>query len=232
MGLHSVIIGLEVEEERLVILGMNTAGRTFRWLVFAAGLMIMSLGVSLMIRAQLGSAPWDVLHIGLMQQFGLTVGTWTVIMGFLLLAVSTVLTKTLPQMGAWLNMLLVGAFVDMFLILIPAADILFVQSLMLLAGILIMGFGIGVYISPRCGAGPRDSVMLALSEKTGATVARVRIYMEVLVLAAGWLLGGPVFIGTILFSLTIGHVTGFSLRLCSTWMDRFMERGMRLENIN
>nr|WP_026698218.1 YitT family protein [Alkalicoccus chagannorensis] len=211
---------------------MNTAGRTFRWLVFAAGLMIMSLGVSLMIRAQLGSAPWDVLHIGLMQQFGLTVGTWTVIMGFLLLAVSTVLTKTLPQMGAWLNMLLVGAFVDMFLILIPAADILFVQSLMLLAGILIMGFGIGVYISPRCGAGPRDSVMLALSEKTGATVARVRIYMEVLVLAAGWLLGGPVFIGTILFSLTIGHVTGFSLRLCSTWMDRFMERGMRLENIN
>lgn len=66
-------------------LQINTDGNIFRWSVFTIGLIIMSLGAALMIRAELGSAPWDVLHIGLVQQFGLTVGTWTVIMGFLLL---------------------------------------------------------------------------------------------------------------------------------------------------
>ncbi|PRO65022.1 hypothetical protein C6I21_11270 [Alkalicoccus urumqiensis] len=206
--------------------------RVFRWSIFFLGVMVMSLGIALMIRAELGSAPWDVLHIGLQQHLGLTVGTWTVIMGFVLLAASYVMTRILPQAGAWMNMLFVGVFVDLFLLVLETPAGLFGRGLMLTAGILIMGFGIGLYISPRCGAGPRDSVMLAVSEKTGATVARVRIYMEVLVLAAGWLLGGPVFIGTILFSLTIGHVTGYSLVLCTRWMDRWTERGMPLENIN
>ncbi|NJP36558.1 YitT family protein [Alkalicoccus luteus] len=192
----------------------------------------MSFGIALMIRAELGSAPWDVLHIGLMNQFGLTVGTWTIIMGFLLLAAASVMLKELPKAGAYANMLLVGIFVDIFLFLLGTPAMFGAQLIMLAAGIVIMGFGIGLYISPQCGAGPRDSVMLALSEKTGATVARVRIYMEVIVLIAGWMLGGPVFVGTILFSLTIGHITGFSLNYCAKWMNRLRERGMTVENIN
>nr|WP_281351673.1 YitT family protein [Alkalicoccus luteus] len=204
----------------------------FRWSVFTAGLIVMSFGIALMIRAELGSAPWDVLHIGLMNQFGLTVGTWTIIMGFLLLAAASVMLKELPKAGAYANMLLVGIFVDIFLFLLGTPAMFGAQLIMLAAGIVIMGFGIGLYISPQCGAGPRDSVMLALSEKTGATVARVRIYMEVIVLIAGWMLGGPVFVGTILFSLTIGHITGFSLNYCAKWMNRLRERGMTVENIN
>ncbi|UTR09279.1 YitT family protein [Evansella sp. LMS18] len=192
----------------------------------------MSLGISLTILAGLGSAPWDVLHIGLTEQLGLTVGTWTIIMGFLLLVAATILTKEKPKLGAYLNMLLVGLFVDFFLFVLPQPDVLLVQALMLTSGILVMGFGIGVYISPQCGAGPRDSLMLAVAERTRFTVAQVRVTMEVIVLFFGWLLGGPVFIGTILFSLTIGHVTGVSLTWCRTWVDRRMERGIKIENIN
>ncbi|SDN45803.1 YczE/YyaS/YitT family protein [Alkalicoccus daliensis] len=213
-------------------LHLNLNSPLIRWTIFTIGLLIMSLGIALMIRAELGSAPWDVLHIGLTQQLGLTVGSWTVIMGFLLLALSTTLTKKFPQPGAYANMLLVGLFVDIFLFLIGTPSAWGGQLLMLVTGILVMGFGIGVYIAPRCGAGPRDSIMLALSARTGASVARVRVIMEILVLACGWMLGGPVFFGTILFSLTIGHVTGYSLNICNYWMDRLTERGMQVENIN
>ncbi|WP_088035806.1 YczE/YyaS/YitT family protein [Evansella clarkii] len=217
--------------------GLQTEKQTdfrllFRWGIFIIGLIIMSLGISLTILAGLGSAPWDVLHIGLTEQLGLTVGTWTIIMGFLLLVTATILTKEKPKLGAYLNMLLVGLFVDFFLFVLPQPDVLLVQALMLTAGILVMGFGIGVYISPQCGAGPRDSLMLAVAERTRFTVAQVRVTMEVIVLFFGWLLGGPVFIGTILFSLTIGHVTGVSLTWCRTWVDRRMERGIKIENIN
>ncbi|SER72746.1 YczE/YyaS/YitT family protein [Salipaludibacillus aurantiacus] len=215
-----------------LIKGIGTETPWFRWGVFLIGLMIMSFGISLMITADLGSAPWDVLHIGLVNHFGLTVGSWTIIMGFLLLALSVLLTKEWPKLGAYLNMVFVGIFVDLFLFIMQTPPSLAAKSIMLFTGILIMGFGIGVYISPRCGAGPRDSVMLALSQKTGASVARVRVYMEILVLVAGWLLGGPIFVGTILFSLLIGHVTGFSLTVCQQWIDRRMERGMNVENIN
>ncbi|PYZ95297.1 hypothetical protein CR194_01065 [Salipaludibacillus keqinensis] len=192
----------------------------------------MSFGIALMITAELGSAPWDVLHIGLTNHFGLTIGTWTVIMGSLLLLLSTFISKEWPKLGAYLNMIFVGMFVDIFLILLQTPPSLMAKGFMLILGIIIMGFGIGVYISPRCGAGPRDSVMLAISHKTGASVAKVRIFMEILVLALGWTLGGPVFIGTILFSLLIGHITGISLNFCQHWIDRRMERGMNVENIN
>ncbi|QKS70789.1 YitT family protein [Paenalkalicoccus suaedae] len=204
----------------------------FRWFIYMVGLIVMSFGIALMITAELGSAPWDVLHIGLQNQFGLTIGTWTILMGFLLLVAATILTKQMPRLGAYLNMLLVGVFVDIFLFILQTPAQLFAQLAMLLIGILIMGFGIGLYISPQCGAGPRDSVMLALSEKTGASVARIRISMELVVLLIGFLLGGPVFVGTILFSLTIGHIAGASLTVCRVWMDRRMERGMNVENIH
>ncbi|TMW73957.1 YczE/YyaS/YitT family protein [Alteribacter natronophilus] len=204
----------------------------FRWAVYIFGLVVMSLGVALIIRADLGASPWDVLHIGLTMQFGLTIGTWTVIMGFFMLITATMMTKEWPRAGAYLNMVLVGLFVDIHLLLISTPAVLALQTAFLAGGILLMGLGIGIYISPRCGAGPRDSFMIAVSERTGMGVSRVRGLMELTVLAGGWMLGGPVFLGTIVFSLTIGHVTGKCLPLCQSWMDRRMERGISVENIN
>nr|WP_245893936.1 YitT family protein [Salsuginibacillus halophilus] len=203
-----------------------------RWLFFSIGLIIMSFGVALMIEADLGSAPWDVLHIGLYLQFGLTVGTWSIIVGLFILAVSSLMLKMWPQAGAVLNMLLVGVFIDIFLLVLSTPESLLLRSFMLVSGIVIMGYGIGLYIAPNCGAGPRDSLMLALHELTGWAVSRVRGVMEIFVLLIGWLLGGPVFIGTILFSVGIGAVVGRALPQCRVFVQQILERGVRYEDFH
>ncbi|GAE35076.1 membrane protein [Halalkalibacter akibai JCM 9157] len=208
--------------------------RTFflRWGIFLLGLMVMSLGIALMIRAELGGAPWDVLHLGLSFQLGLTVGTWSIIMGVVILLLTTMLTKSLPQIGAFINMLFVGLFIDVFMWLISTPSYVFFQYIMLGLGIIIIGYGIGIYIAPRCGAGPRDSLMLALQEKTGWKVQYVRGLMEIIVLTFGWLLGGTVFIGTLLFCFGIGSVVGITLPQCQRVFDYIIERGNKDEDIN
>ncbi|MGO4887390.1 YczE/YyaS/YitT family protein [Anaerobacillus sp. MEB173] len=206
----------------------------YRWFFFVVGLMFMSFGVVLMIKADIGSAPWDVLHIGLYKQLGLTIGTWSIIVGFCIIAVTTMLSKKRPQLGAFLNMLLVGIFIDLYMLIpwLVTPELFLWKLIMLLAGIIICGYGIGLYIAPQCGAGPRDSLMLALTEKTGWKVQWVRGVMEIFVLAAGWLLGGPVFIGTIIFCVSIGSVVGYTLPRCQKLVDRIIERGVGVENIN
>jgi uncharacterized membrane protein YczE len=196
------------------------------------GLVIMSFGISMMIKADLGSAPWDVLHIGLTLQLGLTVGSWSIIMGFLIIGATSFLTKEWPQLGAFINMVLVGVFIDIFLWILPAPEGFVLKLAMLLLGILIIGYGIGLYIAPKLGAGPRDSLMLALTLRTGWKVQWVRSSMEVIVLTAGWLLGGPVFIGTLLFCFGIGSVVGFTMPQCQRMVDILIERGSKNENFN
>ncbi|RKD73088.1 hypothetical protein ATL39_2291 [Sinobaca qinghaiensis] len=203
-----------------------------RWLIFMIGLVIVSFGIALMIRADLGSAPWDVLHIGLRDQLGLTVGTWSIIIGIIVIVMTSLLQKETPQAGGIVNMLLIGVFIDIFLLLIETPSLLAVQIIMLLAGIIIIGYGIGLYIAPEVGAGPRDSLMIALHERTGWKISRVRIMMETVVLAVGWALGGPVFVGTILFCLGIGQVVGFAMPQTSKLVHYLIERGGRHENFN
>lgn len=203
-----------------------------RWLIFFVGIIVMSFGIVLMIEADLGVAPWDVLHIGLTNQFGLTVGTWSIVVGFWIIAFTSLLTKAWPQLGAFLNMVFVGVFIDIFRLFIGTPVTIIGQYVMLLVGVVVIGYGIGLYIAPKCGAGPRDSLMIAITEKSAWKVQYVRGLMEIVVLAIGWNLGGPVFIGTILFSLTIGNVVGFTLPQCQRLVDRFIERGMKVENID
>ncbi|SFL64804.1 YczE/YyaS/YitT family protein [Salibacterium qingdaonense] len=203
-----------------------------RWLIFTVGIIIMSFGIALMIKARLGSAPWDVLHVGLQHQFGLTVGTWSIIIGIGIIAVSSWMERRMPQAGSVVNMLVVGVFIDLFLWMLSTPDSYLLRFGMLLAGIVVIGYGIGTYIAPGCGAGPRDSLMLALQKRTGWKVSRVRGLMEVLVLIVGWVLGGPVFIGTVLFSLGIGQVVGFTLPQCEKMVNRLLGRGGTNENID
>jgi uncharacterized membrane protein YczE len=204
-----------------------------RWLIFMIGLIIMAFGIVLMIRAELGSAPWDVFHIGLTIQLGLTIGTWSILVGFFIIGLTALLTRSWPQWGAFINMLLVGVFIDIFMLVpwIQTPSFFLGQLSMLIIGIVIVGYGIGLYIAPRCGAGPRDSLMLALTQITGWKVQWVRGAMELIVLASGWWLGGPVFIGTILFSLGIGSIVGFTLPQCQSFVDRIIG-GVPLEGFN
>ncbi|MDE5413727.1 YczE/YyaS/YitT family protein [Alkalihalobacterium chitinilyticum] len=203
-----------------------------RWGIFMLGLVIMSFGIALMITADLGSAPWDVLHIGLTLQLGLTIGTWSIIMGFVIIGVTTLLTKEWPQVGAFVNMVLVGVFIDIFLFVLSTPSSFIGKLIMLVSGIIIIGYGIGLYIAPKCGAGPRDSLMLAITEKTKLKVQWVRSAMEIVVLTTGWLLGGPVFIGTLIFCFGIGSVVGITLPQCQRLVDRLIERGVNNEDIN
>lgn len=195
-----------------------------KWSVFFIGLIIMAFGIVLMIKADIGVAPWDVLHIGLYKQFGLSIGTWSIIIGFLVLFSTSILSKAWPQIGAFLNMLLVGVFIDLFMLLpfIKNPDHLVGKIVMLLVGIIIIGYGIGVYISAKRGAGPRDTLMLVLTERTGWKVSHIRLGMEVIVLTAGFLMGGPVSLGTFLFGLTIGLIVGYTLPQCEKMMEKIL----------
>jgi uncharacterized protein len=203
-----------------------------RWLFFLFGLMVMSFGIALMIRAELGIAPWEVLHVGLMQQFGLTVGSWSILTGVAILIGSGLLLREWPKVGAVVNMILVGVFIDLFLFILPTVDQMTIRWTMLLASIFINGYGIGLYIAPGLGAGPRDSLMLALNKRTGWSVQRVRIVLEITVLTVGWLLGGPVFLGTLLYCIGISYVVGITLPHGRRLVQTFLERGIQYEDIN
>lgn len=197
-----------------------------KWLVYLIGLLIMTLGIVLVIIADLGSAPWDVLHIGLYKQFGLTIGSWSIIVGVFVLSSSAILAKAFPKIGAFLNMLLCGIFIDMYM-LIPWLDTprtIVGQFLMLVIGIILSAYGMAIYISANVGTGPRDSLMLVLMQKTGIKVQWIRLIMEITVLTVGWTLGGPVGIGTIILSVSIGHISGFALPQCQKMTNHLLKK--------
>ncbi|MBE1552950.1 YczE/YyaS/YitT family protein [Sporosarcina limicola] len=184
----------------------------WRWAFFLGGLLIVSLGISMTIKGQrLGIGPWDVLHVGLYQKFGLTIGTWGIITGFVIIIATAMVLKEWPKIGTWLNMLLLGIFIDIFNWLLPDFTTLIGQITIFIIGIVVMSYGVGVYVSPNIGAGPRDSLMLLLVDKLGISVKRIRTMIEVVVALLGWLLGGPVGVGTVIIALLIGQFVHYTL---------------------
>lgn len=196
-----------------------------RFIIYLFGLLVMSLGIVLLILADLGPSPWDVLHVGLYYKFGLTIGSWNIIAGFFILGVSAMISKSIPQFGAFLNMILVGLFIDMYLMIpfLQTPSSLTGKVVMFAVALLINCYGMGLYISAQLGAGPRDSLMLAITSKTGWKVGKVRSTMEVFVLILGWQLGGPLFWGTIVISLMIGVIAGFSLPQCQRFTNFILQ---------
>jgi uncharacterized protein len=197
-----------------------------RFFIYFLGLLIMSLGIVFLIKADVGATPWDVLHVGLHYQFGLTIGTWSIGVGIAILALATLISKEFPKIGAFLNMLLVGVFIDLYFLLpiIQTPDNWIGKSIMFAVGLLLNGYGMGLYISAAFGAGPRDSLMIALTVKTGWKMKYVRAGIEIMVLLVGWQLGGPVFIGTVVYSFVIGPIVGFALPQCQQITDQFLKR--------
>ena len=196
-----------------------------RWSFFIVGLIVLALGVAMTIKGKLlGIGPWDVFHYGLTLQFGLTIGTWIIIVGFFLLLITVIFTKKMPKIGAFLNMILMGFFIDFFLWILPNTNSLAGSALYLLIGVIIVGYGIGIYVSAELGAGPRDGLMILIVEKTGWKVQWVRNGMELSVLLIGWLMGGPVGIGTVIVALLIGPIVGFSLPQCKTLLHFILYR--------
>lgn len=174
-----------------------------RWGLFFIGLMFFSFGISLTIEMQhLGVHPWDVLNVALQSSVGLTIGSWNVIIGVLLIGVAYVLDKSYIKIGTFLNAIVTGSFVDFFLWsgILPTATHTWTDILFLLAGIVIMGIGGGIYNAGGVGSGPRDGFMLSISDKLDTSIGKVRIVTELGILLVGFLLGGPIFIFTFIFT--------------------------------
>jgi uncharacterized membrane protein YczE len=185
--------------------------RPIRWNTFARdflriqiGFLLFGLAITLMIRGNIGTSAWVVLEAALAYKLGISVGTMTVIMGFLVLT-SAVLMRERLGWGTLANILSIGPWVDMWLSFIPSVtDNLPLQAGMLLLAVFLMGLASAIYIGVDAGAGPRDSLMLAIKRTTGVSIRVSRAIIEVTVVTLGWLLGGPVGIGTLVFALLVG----------------------------
>ena len=184
-----------------------------RLLQLFAGLVVYGLATALMIRANLGLNPWDVLHQGLDRRSALSFGTVVILTGLVVLLLWIPLRQR-PGFGTISNVILIGLSADVGLRLIAPSDDLMVRSAMLVAGILLLGAATSAYIGAGMGAGPRDGLMTGVAARTGWSIPRVRTGIEIAVLAAGWLLGGQVGVGTILFALAIGPIIGATLPFC------------------
>jgi uncharacterized membrane protein YczE len=185
-----------------------------QFLLFFVGLFIMSLGIVMTFEAGLGVSPWDVFHYGLYNVLGLSVGTWSQIAGLCIIGITYMLDRKIPTIGCILNMIVVGEFIDFIFLTgwIPVPELWFWQIALLLLGIVSMGYGAGMYISADWGAGPRDGLMIILSHMTRRSIRNVKTFMEIAVLTAGWIMGGPVAIGTLVFSLSIGPIMQWSIQ--------------------
>src|SRR5690625_1070926 len=184
----------------------------FRWLFFFVGLMIMGLGVTLTIKGQLfGVGSWDVLHIGLFKNLGLSIGLWSIIMGILIITIASIGLREFPKIGTFMNMICVGVFIDFFDWAIPDPSAFTVLLIAFILGVLLLAAGCGVYISADLGAGPRDTLMLLAVKKFNCSITVARTVMEVSVAVVGYLLGGPIGVGTVIMAFGLGPVIQVSL---------------------
>lgn len=184
----------------------------WRWTFFISGVLLMSLGISMTIKGQrFGINPWEVLHVGLYKHLGLSIGTWSILTGIIIVAATMIGTKRWPQLGTWLNIIVIGFFIDVFNWLLPDVSSFAGQLIIYLLGLIVMAIGVGVYVSPNVGAGPRDSLMLLIVKKIGWSIKTVRTGIEVIVTVIGWMLGGPVGIGTVIIALLLGQLVHYTL---------------------
>lgn len=185
----------------------------WRSVFFLTGIVLLSFGLSMMIQAPIiGVNSWDVLHIGLTDTFGLTIGLWTILLGVLIIAVEASIMRRLPKIGTILDMILAGILIDVFNYILPTITGVMGQIVFFIVGVFIYGFGVGMYIVANIGVGPRDSFMLLLSHKFGWSVGKSRTVMEVLVAIVGFFLGGPIGIGTVVMAFCLGPIMQWALR--------------------
>ena len=174
-----------------------------------AGLVLCGTGLALMVLSRLGLGPWDVLHQGLSRLTGIPIGTMVILVGLVVL-LGWVPLRQVPGIGTLLNTVLVGLVIDAVLAVASAPHGVLARWTCVVAGVLLMGVGSGLYIGAGLGPGPRDGLMTAIADR-GHSVALVRTAIELTALAVGWLLGGTVGVGTLVFAVGIGPCVQLSL---------------------
>lgn len=173
------------------------------------GLVLFGVSDAMVIIAGLGVEPWDALSQGLSRTVGLGIGMWTNILGALVLLLWIPL-RTKPGLGTLCNVLLVGTSMEVVLLTVPTPDVTWQRWTLLLTGVLLNGVATGAYIGAGLGPGPRDGLMTGWAAR-GHSIRGVRWVIELSVLAAGFLLGATLGVGTVLYALAIGPLAQFFL---------------------
>lgn len=184
-----------------------------------AGLVLYGFSMGLLVRAQLGVIPWDVLHQGLAGRLGLSMGTVVIGLSLLLLLLWIPLRER-PGIGTLANAVVVGLALDATLALLPPVEAMPLQVVLVVAGVALNAVATAAYIGVHLGPGPRDGLMTGLVRRTGGSVRVVRTSIEAVVVLAGWLLGGTVGLGTVLYALAIGPLVQPLMPRLSVRLDR------------
>ncbi|MFA5550974.1 MAG: hypothetical protein WDA03_05080 [Trueperaceae bacterium] len=194
-----------------------------RLLHLNVGLLLYGLSIALMVWGAIGLGPWDVFHQGLSLVTPLSFGQAMIIAGFVVLLFSAGVTRVKIGIATVLNMILIGVWSDVFLRL-PAAPPEFgwlLGTAVFTGGVALGGLATGIYITAGLGAGPRDGFVLGISRMSGLSVRLSRTLVEITVLVSGWIMGGSVGLGTIIFAVAIGPLMQFFLRLCRPLEQRY-----------
>lgn len=178
------------------------------------GLILYGFSLALMVRSVLGLAPWDVLHSGFIQHVPITLGQAVILFSFVVLLVWIPL-KEKPGLGTIANAILVGISADATLVLLGPQEGWAVRVALLVVGVVGNGIATAMYIGAQFGRGPRDGLMTGLARRTGWPLRWTRMGIEGTVLALGWLLGGSVGLGTVVYAVAIGPL----IQLMLPWFE-------------
>lgn len=173
------------------------------------GLAFFGFGSGLMVQSELGNPPWDVFHEGVSLSTPLSIGTAAIVTSFGVL-VFWIPLRERPGIGTLANAVLIGVFIDLTVLFIDTPESLALQVLLMVGGVIAVGIGSGLYIGVRLGPGPRDGLMTGLA-KRGISLTVARTGVEAAALLVGWVLGGTLGFGTVLFAVGIGPLVEFFL---------------------
>ena len=198
---------------------LNLKPKLSTFLFLCLGLSLFGLGEGLIMISYIGNSPWQVLAQGISLNANFSIGFITFLISISVLSLWIFLGQK-PGIGTFLNAIIIAAMIDFSIAFIPTPEIYISKLLMLLCGILFVGFGSGLYLIANLGPGPRDGLMTGLQRKTKLPITAVRTFIEITVASVGWYLGGTLGVGTLLFAFGIGPSVALGLYIVSEFYKK------------
>ena len=193
---------------------LNFKPKISTFLFLCIGLSLFGLGEGLIMISYIGNSPWQVLAQGIALHANFSIGFITFLISISVLSLWIFLGQK-PGMGTFLNAIIIAVMIDLSIAFIPTPEVYMSKFIMLVCGVLLVGFGSGLYLIANLGPGPRDGLMTGLQKKTNLPIAAVRAFIEITVATVGWYLGGTLGEGTLLFAFGIGPAVALGLYLVS-----------------
>ena len=191
---------------------LNRSPKAFTVLMLVIGLFLFGLGEAILIASGAGVSPWTVLAQGISKMTNISIGEATFLISISIL-IFWIPLRQIPGIGTILNVIIIASAIDLTLPYLPHPENFLLKILQASLGILVVGIGSGIYLSCNLGPGPRDGLMVGLQQITNKSIPTIRTFIELSAVISGWLLGGIVGVGTILFVFGIGPCVGMGLTL-------------------